>query len=401
MSAGRLAERVGAGRTLLGGLLRDPALAEAAVRAGLDIVVVEAGGEDAAALRHRVAAARRAAGSVLVRARRPGDVVRALEAGADGLLTAGADESAEAEAAVRARGGPGTVVLTERRDAAGPGEAVVVADAEQARAALAAGARVVVYDLDRAVGDLLGDLARVGAPVTARRPAGEPLVVLSGMLGDVTCWDEVAALLMERVTVRHARIDLDDSVAGLAAGVLAATPGRFALAGHSLGGIVAMEIMRQAPERVTRLALLNTSAGAGSPAQLAAWAELATRVERGEFAAVAAELARATLPAVRRGDAELVARNERMAATVGPDGLLRQLRAQATRPDSAPSLPAIAVPTLVLSGELDEVSPPPLQKAMAELIPGARHEVIAGCGHMAPLERPVEVAAHLREWLTW
>lgn len=229
--------------------------------------------------------------------------------------------------------------------------------------------------------------------------AADPLVLLPGMLGDGTVWDDVAAALGPEQDVLRARVDLDDSIAGITARVLAEAPARFALAGHSLGGIVALAIMRTAPARVTRLAVLNTSAGAGSSAQRAGWARLAARVGRGEFAEVAAELARVTLPAVRRGDAGLVARNERMAGTVGPDGLLRQLRAQESRIDAHPSLAAIEVPVLVLSGELDEVSPPDLQRDLARPIRTARHEVIPGCGHMSPLERPAEVAAHLRDWL--
>ncbi|GAA4372916.1 alpha/beta hydrolase [Actinomadura verrucosospora] len=226
-----------------------------------------------------------------------------------------------------------------------------------------------------------------------------PLVLLPGMLGDATVWDGVVAALGPETNVLRTRVDLDDSIAGLASRVLDRSPARFALAGHSLGGIVALEVVRRAPARVTRLALLNTSAGAGSPAQRAGWARLAERVGRGEFAAVAAELARATLPAVRRADPRLVSRNENMAGTVGPDGLLRQLRAQESRIDLHPSLAAIDVPVLVLSGELDEVSPPALQRDLAEPIRTARHEVVPGCGHMSPLECPGEVAAHLRGWL--
>ncbi|NDU74921.1 alpha/beta fold hydrolase [Actinomadura sp. DSM 109109] len=226
-----------------------------------------------------------------------------------------------------------------------------------------------------------------------------PLVLLPGMLGDATVWDGVVAALGPGAAVLRERVDLDDSIAGLAARVLDGAPERFALAGHSLGGIVAMEAVRRAPARITRLALLNTSAGAGSAAQRAGWARLAERVGRGEFAAVAAESARATLPAARRTDPGLVARNERMAASVGPDGLLRQLRAQLSRTDLHPSLAAIGVPVLVLSGELDEVSPPALQRDLAGPIRTARHEIVPDCGHMSPLERPAEVAAHLRQWL--
>ena len=122
------------------------------------------------------------------------------------------------------------------------------------------------------------------------------------MLGDASLWDEVAPSLSEIAQVRMARIDFDDSIAGMAATVLASAPERFALAGHSLGAIVALEIMRQAPRRVTRLALLNASARPADEAQLEAWA----RMRDGEFGTVARAFAEANArdgtPGPRGGD---------------------------------------------------------------------------------------------------
>jgi pimeloyl-ACP methyl ester carboxylesterase len=181
--------------------------------------------------------------------------------------------------------------------------------------------------------------------------------------------------------------------------VLAEGPPLFVLAGHSLGGIVALEVVRQAPERVAGLVLLCSSARGPSQAQLAAWAQLRQRSEDGEFAVVAAELARATIATDRRHDATLVAHNEQMAWTVGCAGFLRQLSAQATRPDSRSSLAAISVPVLVLSGGRDEVCPPPLQRELAEACPTAELITVEDGGHMLPLERPEEVAVELRRWL--
>jgi len=227
-----------------------------------------------------------------------------------------------------------------------------------------------------------------------------PLVLLSGMLGDADLWAGVMADLRDEVPMQSERIDLDDSVAEMAASVLAAAPSRFALAGHSLGGIVALDVVRQAPERVTRLALLNTSGRGGSDAQIRSWEHLRGRVRGGGFAAVAAELARATLPPAKRDDADLVACGQAMALRIGGAGLLRQLEAQISRPDSRDRLAEIAVPVLVVSGELDEISPAALQQELVEAIPGADHAVIGGSGHMTPFEAPHEVAAHLRRWLS-
>ena len=124
------------------------------------------------------------------------------------------------------------------------------------------------------------------------------------------------------------------------------------------------------------------------------------RVEDGDFGGVARDFAPANLPERRRGDARLVARIEAMAAAVGPRGLVRQLSAQATRPDSRPFLAAIQARTLVLTGADDAVCPPALQEELAAGIPGARHVTIEGAGHMAALEDPGAVAAALGEWLT-
>src|SRR5262249_25362626 len=156
----------------------------------------------------------------------------------------------------------------------------------------------------------------------------------------------------------------DDSVGEMAATVLAAAPERFALAGHSLGAIVALEVVRQAPGRVTRLALLNASARPASEEQLAVWEAMRERevndVVRG-------------FVEVNGGPPEVVAG---MAGQVGRRGLLRQLAAQATRPDSRPSLGSIRVPTLVVTGGDDQVCPRSLQEELVAGIPGARHIVI-------------------------
>lgn len=225
----------------------------------------------------------------------------------------------------------------------------------------------------------------------------QPLVLLGGMLGDATVWDGVVPGVHDRAAVRVCQIDRDDTVSAMAAGVLAVAPPQFALAGHSLGGIVALEAYRQAPHRVTRLGLVNSSARGPSQEQLAAWSSWRARVEAGEFAAVAAELASATLPSGRR--AELARWNLAMARTVGAEGFLRQLAAQATRPDSRPGLGRIAVPTLVITGELDQTCPAVLQAELAAAIPSAEHHTIQGAGHMCPVEAPTVLAGHLRSWL--
>ena len=224
------------------------------------------------------------------------------------------------------------------------------------------------------------------------------LVLLAGMLGDDRLFEAVVAGLGSRLACRPMRIDVDETVGEMAASVLAATPRRFALAGHSLGGIVAIEMMRRAPERISHLALLNSSARPPTDAQLAAWSGLRDRVAKGEFASVVDEQATVNLgPAA--SDATLRRRWIDMARRVGQDGFVRQLRAQAGRHDQRPELATIGVPALVVSGSEDAVCPEDIQAELAGAVTGAVHEVIDGAGHMTPLDHPVELARLLDTWL--
>lgn len=304
----------------------------------------------------------------------------------------GSDQTPVADALARVRSAAEGRVLS------------ICGDETAARALFDAGSQLVVYNVQHAV---TVTMVRLASAVPEREkvaqqqvgPSREPLVLLSGMLGDATVWDEVADDLSDVARVVVPPIDLDDSVSDIARSVLAQAPERFSLAGHSLGGIVALEIIRQAPERVMRLALLNTSARPASSAQLETWRDYRERTEGGEFDAVTGQLASDTIGAPNRSTA-LVARNTAMAVAVGPDGFLRQLHAQATRPDSLPSLARVHVPTLVVSGGLDDVSRPELQEELARGIPDAEHVVLESSGHMSPLEAPHGVADALRRWLS-
>ena len=217
------------------------------------------------------------------------------------------------------------------------------------------------------------------------------LVLLPGMLGDDRLFESVMAELGSRLACRPMRIDVDDAVGEMAESVLAAAPRRFALAGHSLGGIVALEMVRRAPERISHLAVLNSSARPPTDAQLTAWRRLRDRVLAGEFAAAVEEQATLNLGSAA-SDATLRRRWTDMAHRVGDDGFLRQLRAQSGRHDQRPGLAAIEVPTLVVSGSDDAVCPHEIQAELAGAVPGAVHEVLDGAGHMTPLDHPVELA---------
>jgi pimeloyl-ACP methyl ester carboxylesterase len=314
--------------------------------------------------------------------------------------------SAEEVPAARAAGADAVIADTESALASVDGVDAVLSDSgparkvaspEAARMAFASGADLVLYDLPTMVGRVIATLA-AGRRADRSPTDREPFVLLSGMLGDASLWDGVARRLADVVLPWPARIDLDDSVSEMAASVLAEAPSRFALGGHSLGAIVALQIMRQAPERVSRLALFNASARGPVQAQQDAWARWRRRTAHGEFDQVGAELALATLAASRRNDMALVEASIRMARAVGADGFLRQLSAQSTRPDSRDNIAAITVPVLVVAGELDEICPPALQREVVERCPHAELISIDGAGHMLPLESPDLLAEHLRAW---
>lgn len=229
--------------------------------------------------------------------------------------------------------------------------------------------------------------------------ASLPLLLLPGLLCDERLWREPAAALARVADIHHADLTHDDSVAAMAARVLAAAPPVFALAALSMGGYVAFEILRQAPQRVAKLALLDTSARLDPPKRLAVRRAGLAMAEAGRFAGVTRKL----LPQLvheSRVDSAVGEEVMAMAQRVGLAAFLRQQRAIIDRPDSTPLLPTIAVPTLLGVGEDDRMTLPEETRLMHALIPGARLHVFVRCGHLPPMEVPQETAAVLRDWLS-
>ena len=190
-----------------------------------------------------------------------------------------------------------------------------------------------------------------------------------------------------------------DSLATMAEALLAQSPGRFTLIGLSLGGYLAFEVMRRAPARVERLALLNTTAAADSEARRAGrLADIAT-VEAGGIEALIPQLpGRWLLPAHRQRE-ELVALMASMARSIGARGQRNQQQAMLGRPDSLADLSAVRVPTLVLCGADDAVTPRADHEAIAARVAGARLVVVPQCGHLSTIEQPAAVTDALSTWL--
>jgi pimeloyl-ACP methyl ester carboxylesterase len=228
-----------------------------------------------------------------------------------------------------------------------------------------------------------------------------PLVLLPGLLCDRRLFGpQLPALEVGGRRVLVPDLTGEGTVEALAARVLAeAPPGPFALCGLSMGGYVAQEIVRQAPERVARLALLDTRARADSPEETARRRGLIELAERGEFRGVTPRLLPLLVHRDRLADGALTGLVQAMAAAVGRDAFLRQQRAIMARRDYRPLLAAIRVPTLVLCGREDAITPPEMHHEMAAAVPDATLVVLPNCGHLAPLERPGAVAAQLAAWL--
>lgn len=226
-----------------------------------------------------------------------------------------------------------------------------------------------------------------------------PLALLPGLLCDARLWQPQVEALAGLAAPWVADFTTQDSIGAMAESVLAAMPERFALAGLSMGGYVAQEVLRQAPERVLKLALLDTKADPDTEEQTARRRGLIELAEKGEFKGVTPRLLPLLIHEERLEDEPLVATVLGMAEAVGKAAFLRQQQAILTRPDFLPGLVRIACPTLVLCGRQDALTPVDKHMAMAAGIRDARLVVIEDCGHLATLERPEAVNAALKDWL--
>jgi pimeloyl-ACP methyl ester carboxylesterase len=191
----------------------------------------------------------------------------------------------------------------------------------------------------------------------------------------------------------------DDSMAAIAAHILAVAPPRFALAGLSMGGYIAFEIMRQAPERIAKLALLDTGPGVDDAARKVVRDAQIAGTRAGRHMEITETLYPRYVHPSRHADAALQRIVHAMAEDTGADAFVRQLNAIKARANARPLLAGIACPTLILVGDSDEATPPALSQEMADGIPGASLVVIPECGHLSTLEKPDAVNAALVHWM--
>ncbi|GLQ56854.1 alpha/beta fold hydrolase [Devosia nitrariae] len=224
------------------------------------------------------------------------------------------------------------------------------------------------------------------------------LVLLPGLICDERLWRDVTAGLGSDIEPVVADLTRDDSISAMANRTLASAPARFALAGLSMGGYVAFEIMRQAPERVTHLALFDTSARSDDEDRKATRRKGIESVRLGRFIGVSKGLL-ASLVAPQHLRTPVAADVQAMSERVGPEAYMRQQTAILGRIDSRPTLGTITVPTLVGVGESDRMIPPELSREIAEGIAGAQFVTFADSAHLPTMENPQAVVAAMRDWL--
>jgi pimeloyl-ACP methyl ester carboxylesterase len=227
----------------------------------------------------------------------------------------------------------------------------------------------------------------------------QPLILVPGLTCTAALWAPQVAGLADVADIAIADHTTADTMAGIASAILAKAPAQFALAGLSMGGYIAFEMLRQAPARITRLALLDTSAKPFDAAHALARQALIAKARTEGMAPVMRELLPMFLHPARLAEPNLVDTVVQMGRDTGPDVFARQQAALMGRPDSQPTLAAIRCPTLALTGAQDLLTPPAEHLAIAEAVPGCVLEIIPDCGHLSTLERPEAVNAVLRRWL--
>lgn len=227
-----------------------------------------------------------------------------------------------------------------------------------------------------------------------------PTLLIPGLLCSQRLYADQVPALRRFGPVTVASCHHDDSIVASAARILDSAPPRFALVGLSMGGYLAFEVMRQASERVARLALLNTAARPDTPEQVERRREHIAMTEDGRFAEVVGILGQRLVRPGVGDDGALSNVVRQMADEIGPDGFIRQQRTATSRPDSRAGLAAISCPVLVVAGADDDITTIGHATEIADGIPGARLTVIPDCGHLSTLEQPAMVTQTLVDWLS-
>jgi pimeloyl-ACP methyl ester carboxylesterase len=223
----------------------------------------------------------------------------------------------------------------------------------------------------------------------------QTLILLCGIAGDTDSWSEVATLLGQDAECRIL-VATGDSIAAMADDILARTPGPIAVAGHSLGGYGALAPPRAAPGRVTRLALVNSSAAPDNDDARAARLKTIEAVASRGYEAIIRQLT----PALAHPDSRIdPTRVQAMLSRAGPTRFIREQYAAMDRPDARPALRLVDLPVVVIGAEADRIIAPARSIEIAEIAPGATLVMLAASGHLSPMEQPALVGDAMGKWL--
>lgn len=225
------------------------------------------------------------------------------------------------------------------------------------------------------------------------------LILMPGLICNRRLWAAQIDGLRDLADIHVADFTTQTTIGEMAESVLAMAAGPLCIAGLSMGGYVGMETVRRAPDRIERLALLDTSPTPDTPERAQLRHDMLRQARTGRFRGVTERLVPGFIHQSRLADRPLVEEIMRMTEEVGRDAFLRQQQAILGRPDFRPYLPQVRCPTLVLCGREDERTPLAESERIAGAIPGATLVVVEACGHLSTMERPDEVNAALRAWL--
>jgi pimeloyl-ACP methyl ester carboxylesterase len=227
----------------------------------------------------------------------------------------------------------------------------------------------------------------------------EPIVLLPGMMCDARLFAHQVVDLSRDHLVTVAPITQGERISEIASSLIPHLPPKFALAGLSMGGIVAMELLRKIPDRITRIAFMDTNPLAETPASAASYEPLIVGARAGRLDEVLAEFMRPEYLAPTAQRNEVLTQVLNMGRSLGAETLVRQARALQRRPDQQGALRRCKCPALVLCGGHDGLTPVKRHSFMAELIPYAELEIIADAGHLPTLEQPIKTTEVLKTWL--
>lgn len=225
-----------------------------------------------------------------------------------------------------------------------------------------------------------------------------PLILIPGLLNDADLWRDQVAALSDRFEVWIADITRGETMEALVEAVFALADGPVAVAGFSLGGYVAQAMLRRSPERIERLALLDTGFRPDTPARAAERATLTRQAtSSGKFLGIGDRLLGSYLAPDHVANPDMAGRVKAMTQRLGAEVFIRQ--SSLVREDGEAALRAFTGPSLVLCGEVDKITPPEGHREMAALLPDAKLVIAPGCGHLTPIEAPELVRGALARWM--